>query len=262
MYDKFDQGLKISKAQIKNIKLLHQKKYRQQYKKIFVEGVRLVEECMATSHIETLIVSQKNELNDRINNIVKQARALQIPVITATEKEFEQISDTCTPQGVALVAHTTEKQIDFKNASFILVLDHIKDPGNVGTMIRSADWFGCDGILLDAQSVELNNPKVVRSTMGSIFRIPCVETRDLYQQLLQLKKDGFRIIAADGNAETSSYDLKKSGKDVVVIGSEAEGLSENLLPLFDKTVSIPKQGAGESLNAAVAAGVLLYQLSR
>ena len=136
------------------------------------------------------------------------------------------------------------------------------DPGNVGTLIRTADAFGADAVILSDDTVELYNPKVVRSTMGSIFHLPIFDETDLEKTLPELKKRNFKILGTDVREGKSLDRVDFSGKICVLIGNEAEGLNKKLLPLLDDIVQIPIRGKAESLNAAVAGGIILYEATR
>ena len=143
-----------------------------------------------------------------------------------------------------------------------LVLETIQDPGNLGTMLRAGEGAGLTGIIADRGTADIYNPKVIRSTMGSIFRIPVVYTDDLREAVREMKRTGVRVFAAHLKGERNYDKENYLGPSAFLIGNEAAGLTEETASLADALVKIPMLGAVESLNAAVAASVLMYELSR
>jgi TrmH family RNA methyltransferase len=178
---------------------------------------------------------------------------------------IEHITDTKSPQGVvAIVEQTKGDPLAFtakKENPLYLVLDGIQDPGNLGTMVRSADAVGATGIFLGKSCVDLYNPKVVRSTMGSMYHLPIFEV-DLETFLPQLKEQGVALVGTDIDAEKTIYQANLTGATAVVIGSEAHGLSDSVRALVDTEMKLPMPGQAESLNAAIAASVMMYEALR
>ena len=156
---------------------------------------------------------------------------------------------------------TLSKDI-LKNSSLLLGLDNIRDPGNLGTMIRTADAAGADGVLLSNGCVELFNLKVIRSTMGSVFHLPVIENLDFSEVIPDLKEDGFKIIVSEVHEGKDYTEVDYPEKTCIVIGNEASGISKEILNLADERIKIPIFGKAESLNASVAAGILLYEKVR
>ena len=146
--------------------------------------------------------------------------------------------------------------------SVVVALDIIGDPGNLGSIIRSADWFGVQAVLLGRQSVDLYNPKVVRSTMGSIFHLPIVQDLDLLAALSHARELGYTIYGADTEGETHFDKVRFAQRSVIVLGNEAWGLSDAVRKLTDVRVAIRRYGSAESLNVGVACGILLSGLHR
>lgn len=176
-----------------------------------------------------------------------------------------KLSDTVTAQGIVCVAKTkslTPKDLWEWNLKVIVALDGIRDPGNVGTLIRTADALGIDAVILSGETMELYNPKVVRSSMGSVFHLPVFDEVDLEKAIPQLKKRKFKILGTDVKEGTSVEKLNSSGRICLLIGGEAEGLDRRLLKLCDRTIHIPTSGPAESLNVAVAGGILLYEVMK
>ena len=183
------------------------------------------------------------------------------------EKLFDRFAETVTPQGVMAIVKTPEYSIGellWENTSKLLVLDNLRDPGNLGTIIRTAEAAGMSGVLLSAGCVDITNPKVVRSTMGAIFRVPFVSCDNLSETLLRLKEEyfGFTVYATALNGSTVYTENKYYGRCAIVIGNESNGVSPEVLAASDKKIRIPMAGKVESLNAAVAAAVVMYEVNR
>jgi len=187
---------------------------------------------------------------------------LEKKVIHVTKNVFETISDVVSPQGVLVVIN---KKIDdnkiSKHADYILALDGIQDPGNLGTIIRTADSANIKQILVSKDTVDSYSPKVVRSTMGAIYRVKIIECEDLAKTLKSLQTTGFEIVTTDLHTDKSIYDMNYN-KKIVVIGNEANGVTPKIRELSNYRVKIPMLGKTESLNAAVATGIMIYEYVR
>lgn len=234
----------LSKSQIKFIQSLKQKKFRVQHGLFVIEGEKLVNEFL-NSHWEVEQVYATKEWN---------GDAVQV-----TNKDLTRISSLKTPNKVlALVKIPNSERIVFGDV--VLALDGVKDPGNLGTIIRLADWFGVQNILCSQDCVELYNPKVVQSTMGSIIRVN-VQYVDLQLTLQELK--GYQLCAAVMHGE-NVFNVSIPKKTILLVGSESHGLSQDLLELAHQKITIPKseKSKAESLNVANACGIILAQLSR
>lgn len=183
--------------------------------------------------------------------------------VYVSEKVFNSMTDVINPQGILAIIEkypSEENQIDFKEDLF-LVLDNIQDPGNMGTILRTADSLNFTQILVSKGTADQYNPKVVRSTMGAIFRVKVIECEDLTKTLKELKKHKIKIYATDLKTDKSIYDVSFQ-KSAIVIGNEANGVSTEILNLADEKIKIPMSGKTESLNAAVATSVILYEAKR
>lgn len=227
--------------------------------------MRLCTEALsAKAPVRECIFSRSKLDTEPIANLFTCAREIGVPILLAEEKDFRSIADTENPQSVACVIEKVSNQSDGMLAqpqSLLLGLDAIADPGNLGTIIRTADWFGANGILLGKSSVDLYNPKVVRATMGSIFHLRIAEGIVFEKLIPNLKKQGYRIIATVSESGIPINELKPQDPSLVLVGSEAQGLAPALVRLADVKMSIPRLGGGESLNAAMAAGIILFHLT-
>jgi TrmH family RNA methyltransferase len=239
----------ISKAQIKHIRFLHQKKFRQIYHQFIVEGTKSVLEFLQSEF--NCIGLYANE-----ENCTKFSAFVPNSIVFQTkDKELEQITAFKTHQGVLAVFEIKEtSKIDTK-ANVILALDDIRDPGNLGTIIRLCDWFGLNQLICSPSSADAYNPKVVQASMGSLGRINVVYT-DLNDFLNQ--NTDYNLLLADMNGlpiREVNFD-----KSIIVIGNEANGLSDYIKDLKHQKITIPRKGKAESLNAAISAGIILAQL--
>ena len=182
--------------------------------------------------------------------------------VYVTEKVFSGITDVTNPQGIlAVIGKNTDiKEIDY-NQNLFLVLDNIQDPGNMGTILRTADSVNLKQIIVAKGTADCYNPKVVRSTMGAIFRVKVIECEDLKKVLKEMKKRKIKVYATDLQTDKSIYDVDYQ-KSAIIIGNEANGVSRDILELADEKIKIPMIGKTESLNAAVATGIILYEAIR
>lgn len=242
-------------SKIKEIKKLKEKKYRKTA--FIVEGIKMLKEAISEKvEIDTIIIREDTELDFKLDS------ELEKKVIHVTKNVFETISDVVSPQGVLVVIN---KKIDDnkinQNAEYILALDGIQDPGNLGTIIRTADSANIKQILVSKDTVDSYSPKVVRSTMGAIYRVKIIECEDLAKTLKNLQTNGFEIVTTDLHTDKSIYDMNYN-KKIVVIGNEANGVTKEIRELSDYRVKIPMIGKTESLNAAVATGIMIYEYVR
>ncbi|MFA6467912.1 MAG: RNA methyltransferase [Bacteroidota bacterium] len=253
----------LTKQKLTRIKNLLSKKSREEEGKFVIEGWKSVDEAMkAGCEIETIVYDiQKVENNAHLARIERAAKESY----PAKAKELEMISDTVTSQGIVAVlpkfSHSAVlTEILLRPSSLIVMLDRINDPGNLGTIIRTCDWFGVDAVVIGKESVDLYNPKVVRATMGSIFHLPVVDDVDLVKMITFCKKEKCAVYSTE---LTKSEDLRKitfSKKTVIIIGSESHGVSPQISSLTEKKIFIPQFGSGESLNAAMACGIILSRI--
>ena len=163
-----------------------------------------------------------------------------------------------------MVAETRFYEIDeiLGSTNYLLIMDSIQDPGNLGTMIRTADAAGFTGMIISKGCVDVYNPKVLRSTMGSIFRMPLCFTDKLENVLENIKLKGIRVYASHLSAKESCYEINMTNNIAIIIGNEANGISNEILPYADKLIKIPMYGRTESLNASIAAGILMFECVR
>lgn len=231
-------------------KALKDRKGRRESGCFLVEGRKMVEEALASAFdVETVLVQEGMELPD----------GLTMPVYELPAHVLAAVCDTKTPQGIAAVVRMKEQSALGKH---IVVLDGVQDPGNVGTIIRTADAAGLDGVLLSTQCADVFSPKVLRATMGSIFRMNLRTTDDLPGELTKLREKGYSILSSQLDG-TPFYEREKVAEQfALVIGNEGNGVSEQVQQTATHRVRLPMRGGAESLNAAIAAAIMMYELMR
>lgn len=248
--------------QIKKIRKLKDKKYRDEMGLYVVEGIKTVNEAIAeNADIQTIVIcddsNEQEELKQKMLYTVSR-----FDILYVNESVFEAISHVMHPQGILAVIKKKEKAEEIKlDEDVIVILDDIQDPGNLGTIIRTVDSCGLSQIIISKDTADPYSPKVVRSTMSGIFRVNIVESQELTETIKEIKNNGYKIIATTLNTNKTIYDIPYK-KTAIVIGNEANGISKNVLELADEKVKIPMLGKTESLNAAVATGIVLYEAFR
>jgi len=253
----------LSQAKAKYLRSLQQKKFRDQEKRFLVEGFRLTSEAAASDFkVELLLHTREFVRRPEHAALVRFCREKRIGIAETNIRELDSITEIETSQGIAaLVVQRQWRLQDVKRVGegpeVIVAFDSVADPGNAGTMIRTADWFGVSAILMGRGGVDLYNPKVVRSTMGSLFHLPILADADLPELLRKLHDQGFVVIAADVQAKRSYDAIPRPEKAVIILGSEARGLSSEIASQIDHRVTIKRLGNAESLNVGVACGIFL-----
>jgi len=256
----------LSKNQLKYFASLKQKKYRISEGRFLVEGLRLCEELLSSDYkTETLLYCPQKLSSPRAEALLAHARRKNIPTVEIDARALKRLTDTEAAQGVVAVAHRKTFHLnDVIDAARgpVLAVDRVRDPGNLGTLLRTAAWFGAVGVLMSRDSVELTNPKVVRSTMGALFYLPVVTELDLTAVFIKLRDSATPVLVADVRDGTVYWEVAFSPRGVLVVGNEASGVSPTIRQMATQLVRIPRYGRSESLNVAVAAGVILSEWRR
>ena len=242
------------------------KKSRRQDAGVFlVEGPQAVREALSHAAGDVVDVFMTPHAFSKNADIVSLATTAGIEVEEVTEQVLEQMADTTTPQGVIAVSTMTTRPMESvvtASSKLLVVLDRVSDPGNAGTIIRVAVAAGADGVIVTSESVDIYNPKVVRSTTGSLFHIPVVTGVDWHEAVGALKARGIQVIAADTSGQPLPV-LANSGvlakPTAWLFGNEAHGLDDEALAAADYAASVPQFGPLESMNLATAAAVCVYQ---
>ena len=243
----------LTKNTIKQIASLRQQKFRKELGLFVVEGRKMVDELLH-SHFETVnLFATEAFLNDHPAFVEAEI---------VSEMQMEQMSGQDTPPGILAVVRIPEQKEIKTSSRFVLALDGIANPGNMGTLLRTAEWFGITDVVCSPDCVELWNPKTVQATMGSLFRVKVWET-DLPAYLQQAQKDGKNIYGALLEGE-NLFRLQAKAEGILVIGSESHGIRTDILPCITHPITIPRVGGSmtESLNAAVAGGIIIAEMTR
>ncbi|MDZ7724938.1 MAG: RNA methyltransferase [candidate division KSB1 bacterium] len=255
----FENAPSLSRRQIQFIRSLAGKKVRDQSGQFFIEGVRICEEAYQARAAIAYAVACPQLISERGRALLASVELSDIPIHRVSASGFKSLSSTRSPQGIGMVVSRMQPHLN--PGPIIMALDHIRDPGNIGTLFRTADWFGISSIILSQGCVDVYNDKVVRSSMGAIFKVPFTENADLIDICNQMKTKGYVILGTAANADTSLVDFQNRDKILCALGSEAEGLSPPLLNSCDAVISIPGNGKSDSLNAAIAGSILMYHLT-
>ncbi|MBO6232696.1 MAG: RNA methyltransferase [Clostridia bacterium] len=247
---------------IKHIKKLKDKKYRDLNNEYMIEGIKLVKEAIQEkAEIKQIIICEECDNTEIIPKELTYEIA-KYECIYVTKQIFNSITEVKNPQGILAVVskENTENGIDYSQ-DIIVALDDLQDPGNLGTILRTVDSIGLTQILVSKGTADCFNPKVVRSTMGAIFRVKIIECEDLKNTLKEMKNHHFKIMVTSLQTNNSIYDVDYN-KKVIVVGNEANGVEKEIQDMADEKVKIPMLGKTESLNASVATGIVLYEYVR
>ena len=261
----------FSDPRIAFVKSLSKRKTAEENGCFFLEGERAVSEIPGEAgRVRMLLLSSTFS-----ENIDKQSGRFELvygaeksgaEIIRVSDRIFASLTGTVTPQGIGAVVNRPdqpEPESLFREAGRLLVLENVQDPGNIGTCIRTADAFSFDGVICTGECADVYNPKVLRSTVGSLFHIPVIQYRHgIFRLVAAVRNAGIKVYGADPRGSVSSTDVSfGEGRVAVVIGNEANGLSAAAKETADGLVRIPMPGRAESLNAAIAASILMYQLN-
>ncbi|MFA9397576.1 MAG: TrmH family RNA methyltransferase [Clostridiaceae bacterium] len=240
---------------IKEIKKLKDRKYREEKKLFIIEGFRFLDEAIKSSFNIRYIFIDEDVVSKFSNNNYYLDSKIKICVLN--KKVYKDIALTKTPQGVSAVLEMKQVVKEETNGFYVL-LDKLQDPGNVGTIIRTAHAFNALGVIVTKGSVDIYNEKTLRSTMGSIFKVPIIYDKDL-SFIKSLKTNGFKLIATSLNDSKSIMDENISGNVILTLGNEGNGVSEEIFDLCDIKIRIPMPGGAESLNVSTAGSIMMYE---
>lgn len=249
----------VNNRLIKQFKKLSDKKTRAESGLYLIEGERLTNDALeAGAPIDYIFVDESHLA--RFEYFLSRAQKRAIDVFSVSETVIQTLCQTVSPQGIAAVLRQQEQVIDYSRQGLIVALDCVQDPGNAGTIIRTAEAAGVMGVILSEGSVDKYNPKLVRATMGGIFRLPVIETGSLATEMSALKNSGYVVYAAHLDGKDFYLREKTDPKAILIIGNEANGIRPEITAMADRLFKLPIQGKAESLNAAVAAGIAIYDL--
>jgi TrmH family RNA methyltransferase len=260
--------MSLSHRELKDLRALRQKKQRLSQGRFLIEGMRLVRESLLSSaDIEQVLVSDQFAIGNTWPDLEHQARDKSVTVVPITETQAQQLADTRNAQGIfaAIKIPAVLNQPSPPIVPPVLILDDIHDPGNLGTILRTTEWFGVQTVLLTATSADAYNPKVVRGGMGAHFHLPALWQGEPMKIAPAVRDENLVVLGATMTGKPLDQLPPMNKNWALVIGGEAHGLSglsEFWSERLDLALTIPGSGSLESLNAAVAAGIILHYLYR
>lgn len=257
--------LSCNNPQVKNIKkLLTSSRFRHTEKKFIIEGARLCLDAYLSS-VELLKIYFTNEAAKRYDKYLSKICS-NVDKVLVSETVIKHISNTESSQGIICVCKIMDEETDFNyilNSNRVLALENIQDPSNLGTIIRTAEALGINDIVLSKESCDIYNPKVLRGSMGSIFRVSFLNLNDFGELIGKLNNSGFITYASvPTNGATSITNVDFKGKCAVFIGNEGNGLNKKTIDLCSRKITIPMLGRAESINAAAAANIIMWEMVR
>ena len=251
----------LSSKIVKHLVQLQEKKYRREFHEFIVEGFKGVGEALIYADVVLVVVEGGRREEPEIAACITRAQESKIPVEFCGRKDIGSIKSTDTFPGILAVIDSPNFALEDLSEGPIMVLEDVKDPGNLGTIIRTADWFGITNIMLSENSVDEYNPKVVRSTMGSIFRSHIYRSPNVLKDIEVLKKDfGYTVLGLDIKGKPLPSSISKPETKIFLFGSESHGISPELESTIDTRYTIPGKGKAESLNLAISAAILMSRL--
>lgn len=249
-----------SNQQMKNITALIKKaKHRKEQGLFVVEGRKMFEEVPA-EWLDKVYVSE-SFLEEEGTDLLLKGKDYEV----VSDSVFKSVSDTQTPQGIMCLVRMPQYELSALlqgDKTHLLVVESIQDPGNLGTMLRTGEGAGITGLIMNQTTVDLFNPKTIRSTMGSIYRVPFYVTKDLGETIEEIKKSGVSVYAAHLKGKMQYDEPNYSKGTAFLIGNEGNGLSDEIADRADTYIRIPMEGQVESLNAAISASLLMYETNR
>ncbi|GKX66094.1 RNA methyltransferase [Clostridium sp. TW13] len=241
----------------KDTKKLKEKKWRIKNKKYLIEGVRIVEEAIkAKVKIDAIFLEE--DLEDARINAFLEGQSFNSYVLS--KELFKSLCSTEAPQGIIAIVDLSNS-IEKKSGNFYILADKVQDPGNMGTIIRTAHAANAKGVIITKGTVDIYNEKTIRSTMGSIFYLPVIEDQDL-EFTKKLIDNGYKLLVSALDAEKNFFEEDLSGSYIIAVGNEGNGVSDEIKDLATVKVKIPMPGEAESLNVSVACAIMIYEKVR
>ena len=252
-------------GKIKYIRSLNSKKSRENDSAFVVEGIKFVGESInENADIKFALISESSSIKNEVSDLIQILKEKEIEFFLCEDNIFNSAAETINAQGVLSVVYKAfyDKLKVLNDYKFIVMCDRIQDPGNLGTIIRTADAFGPAAVIMNKGCVDVYNPKVVRATAGAMFRVPFIIGETSEEIIDIVKTAGFKIISTVVSSEYSFEDINESEKICVVIGNEGQGISREITEASDMNITIKMNGRAESLNASIAAGICIYEIRK
>lgn len=242
----------------KHTKKLKSKKYRDKSGEYIIDGLRIVKHALELNNIvKYIIVSEEFRKTDHYFEISDLLEDIKVYIVH--KNMMSEFSETESPQGIIAVIEKVEKNI--KELGSVLILDRIQDPGNIGTLIRTADASGFETVIISKGSTDPYSQKALRSSMGSIMNLNLKFSEDLIEDIKSMQSDGYKIYSAALENGVDYKQINYNNKKSLIIGNEANGIDKEILELSDQSVFIPMHGKVESLNASIAGGILMFEMN-
>lgn len=245
---------------IKFVKKLKKKKFRDNEKMFVVEGFRFVSEALHSAYSVPYVFLCENDKYKLDKYHILELVSNDTKVYSIDDTILKDIASTENPQGIVAVVKKKDIKPKVRDGFYVLV-DKIQDPGNMGTIIRTAHAAGAIGVITTKGCVDIYNEKTLRSTMGSIFKVPIIEDKDKFF-IISLKSKGYKLIGSFLNMSENYFGLDLTSNIILCVGNEGNGISEEIEGLCDYRAKIPMVGDSESLNASVCAGIMIYEVLR
>jgi TrmH family RNA methyltransferase len=250
---------------IKHLRSLADPKFRKKEKVFLIEGVKMVEEALRDNLGVKMVVASPSLVQHHGKGVLKLAESRSVEMLWVSERIMDTISESKTPQPVMAVVKTMEhsgEELLARSSGLIVVAHQLQDPGNLGTIIRTAEAVGASGVAITANTVDPLNAKAIRASMGSILRIPIVHIVDVRAFIKMCKEKGYQTVATVLGSEVTHFDIDLKKPTIVILGQEGAGLPQDIMPDIDHHVRIPMAETIDSLNVATAAAVILYEALR
>ncbi len=250
---------------IKNLHSLGDPKHRKKEQSFLIEGVKMVEEGLRDNAGVIMVVAAPSLVQHHGKGVLKLAESKGVDILWISERLMDMLSESKTPQPVMAVVrmkHHTEEELLTHDSGLIVVAHQLQDPGNLGTIIRTAEAVGAAGVAVTPNTVDPLNAKAIRASMGSVLRLPVVHTEDLAAFIKKCKQEGFQTVATVLTAEKTHFEIDLAKPTVVLLGQEGSGLPTALISDVDQQVRIPMAETIDSLNVATSAAVILYEAYR
>ena len=255
-----------SSSQVKHvISLLSKAKERKKNNEYVVEGIRMVSEVPADLLVKIYMSERfQNNNSEYVKELVKKQGISDDSIEIVADNVFDRMSQTQTPQGIMAVVRMKDNSLsDMLSGNPLLILvENLQDPGNLGTIIRMGEGAGVTGVIMSPNTVDIYNPKTIRSTMGSIFRVPFIYVQDFGEAVSECQKSGVKVYAAHLDGKNTYLGEDYSTPTAFLIGNEGNGLTDDITKQADTLIRIPMEGEVESLNAAIACTILTYEAVR
>ncbi len=252
-------------ATVKYLRSLSEAKYRKKEKAFLIEGVKMVEEAVRDNLGVTMLAAAPSLTQHHGKGVLKLAENRAVNIVWISERLMDFLSESKTPQPLMAVVHIkehSEQGLLANDAGLIVMAHHLQDPGNLGTIIRTAEAVGASGVALTPNTVDPFNSKAIRASMGSILRVPIVHTENLTEFVRKCKEKGFQAIATVLTGEKTHFDVDLTGPTLLILGQEGAGLERDIVADIDFRIRIPMAKTIDSLNVATAAAVILYEVMR